>query len=93
MWRFLLFSGVLCLFVQNNASNAAVCFATTAELRQAILDYAAAPSNPSSAVAVKYGYPIANWCVSSLTSFKGVFQDVTLNQALTNWDTSKAVDM
>ena len=49
--------------VPTAAPTAASFFSTREELRTAVIAYAEDPQNPSSTVAVQYGYPIGTWYV------------------------------
>lgn len=66
------------------------CFVTHDELRQAVLDYSRNPTDAQSDVAMRYGWPIGNWCVSQITDFSRIFKYSTLNEPLNHWDVSNA---
>jgi hypothetical protein len=71
------------------------CFQDNAELRAAVVAYATDPSNTISDVALEYGSPIGVWCVSNVTDFTGIFNNLPdpLNEDLSGWDVSSAVSL
>ena len=75
------------------------CFATGDELRDAVDAYLAADSSSTTDVALKYGWPIGNWCVSDVEDFSHVFNTArnpaaeSFNEDLTGWCTCAAKDM
>lgn len=71
------------------------CFTSNTELRNAVLEYVqpGVSKDPNSDVAIKYGYPIDQWCVSSITDFSKIFvppeEGGTLfDDSISNWDVS-----
>jgi Mycoplasma protein of unknown function, DUF285 len=71
------------------------CFESNLELRSAVVNYTLLDNSPTSAMSVKYGYPLASWCVDDITDFSGIFQDlVDFNEFdVKNWSVSNAVTM
>jgi surface protein len=68
------------------------CFANGNELRHAVQMYALDPT-PNSPIAQKYGWPMGNWCTTHVVRFNRIFKYSPLNEDISNWDTSNAVDM
>ena len=56
-------------------------------------------SSPNTSVAATFGWPIAEWCVSSITDFSNVFSAARnplaagFNESLAGWNTSRATSM
>jgi surface protein len=78
------------------------CFTSNVELRVAVLEYVqpGISSSPNSDVAIQYGWPINNWCVSKVTDFSRIFtppdgNDVStlFNENIADWDMSLAVNL
>jgi len=73
------------------------CLSDRQSLYVAVDSYLSNSSNGTD-VAIKYGWPIGNWCVSRATDFMSVFDSnrnprvVTFNEPLNNWDVSNGVD-
>jgi len=69
------------------------CFPDRASLLDAVDIYLANNSTDTD-VAIKYGWPIGTWCVSSVTQFAQIFSlarnsaAATFNEALNEWDVS-----
>ena len=73
-------------------------FTTTDDLIAAVDAYVDNPSDDT-VVALEYGHPIGNWCVSEIEDFSYLFDanrnpDMRFfNEDLTNWCTCSATDM
>jgi hypothetical protein len=73
------------------------CFVVHDELLQAVDDYL--QKGATSGAALRYGYPIATWCVEYLTHFRNVFSahrnplGQNFTESLYGWNTSAATDM
>ena len=66
------------------------CFTSNAELRSAVVQYAAGTTNTSN-LSKTYGYPISDWCVNKVEDFSYIFFNLSkFNEPLTKWDTSNA---
>ena len=50
--------------------------------------------NASCLIALKHGWPMNSWCVSSITSLQNVFENLpTFNEEISSWDVSSLTDM
>ena len=74
-------------------------FTNTKELYLAVNEYLV-NNSPDTYTAQQYGHPIGTWNVSLVTDFSRLFASdrtaslsVTFNEDITEWDTSRAVDM
>lgn len=75
-------------------SSSGLCFGGSAELRAAVLAYAADRGNPRSNVSLTYGYPMDTWCVDQVTSLAGLFRDdATFNEDISSWTVSQVTDL
>lgn len=75
----------------SHHSHGGNCFEHSKELRQAVVQYCENSSSPESPVAVKYGWPIGNWCVSKITNFSYTFAfKDSFNEDISSWDMSNA---
>mmetsp|Transcript_19400 Transcript_19400/g.32220 ORF Transcript_19400/g.32220 Transcript_19400/m.32220 type:complete len:1151 (-) Transcript_19400:248-3700(-) len=80
-----------CIYGKGSCVNEKACFMKTSELHEAIVLYLGDPSNPSSEVAEKYGWPINNWCVFNIENFSKIFQGYSaFNYDISDWDMSNA---
>lgn len=69
-------------------------FQSNDELRKAVRDYIANLSEMGSTVALKYGWPIGEWCVGNITDFSYIFDSLPrFNEDISKWNTSSAVTM
>jgi surface protein len=51
-------------------------------------------TNSACAIGATYGYPIGNWCTSSITSMNQLFLNrTTFNNDISNWNMSQVTDM
>ena len=51
-------------------------------------------TNSACAIGATYGYPIGNWCTSSITSMNSLFSSKnTFNDTISMWDTSQVTNM
>jgi len=51
------------------------------------------PTNPNSAVAQTYGYPMNDWCVGSVTNMAFLFSDLPgFNEDIRGWETAQVKD-
>lgn len=75
------------------------CFISNDELRRAVIAYVqpGVSSDPNSDIAITYGWPINNWCVSKVSNFSHIFtpppDDVTgtlFNETISDWDMTNA---
>ena len=85
------------------------CFSSRSELIDAVDTYLASEENRSSdgELALKYGYPIGDWCVKEISDFSYLFSKYRTNtedeevyarfeefdEDLSNWDMSAATDL
>jgi surface protein len=72
--------------------DAAKCFVTSGELRNAVQAYVTNPAADTD-VAQRYGWPIGEWCVSYIEDFSWLFTYVSINVDIANWDVSNAKSM
>lgn len=91
--------GTLALTNNNGTDSTETVFLTKKELQDAISAYLKNKSE-TSAVAVRYGYPIGTWDVSRIQDFAALFSTATtngtaqeFNEDLSGWDTSQAVTL
>lgn len=69
------------------------CFESTEELRAAVARYQNKDVYDAQ-LAQRYGWPIGNWCVSSITDFSNLFtQHRYFDEPLEQWDMSSATDL
>lgn len=78
------------------------CFSSNDELQRAVLAYVqpGVASDPNSDIALTYGWPINNWCVSRVKDFSRVFMPPSnddtgtlFNETIADWDMSNATNL
>ena len=68
--------------------SCAKSFETTTELRAAVEAYVQ-DDGPQTQVAQTYGYPIGSWRVGNISDFSFLFESLSFNDDISDWDVSK----
>ena len=88
--------GAIIDFFQPTNSPKTFCQTDNGAFRTAVDAYISegCKTNSACAIGAKYGYPIGNWCTSSITDMSQLFYDKNIfNDDISKWDTSQVTTM